>query len=221
MASTSFGSIISKTISVVLLTSWTITTLGFSALNVLNENRGLIGTAASISLLTYLACRLLVFTHPDTKNDSIAYFLTTAHLRSPLEALATFMFTCAWLYELLSQAVTMMFMTFLGGTIATLIYTDSLVEVTKDQDPMTPSDSDLENTSLAQIDEFKAKSGLDPVALFKLIPPQLLISLAVLVWVNFGALVLYVLRLSWRSAKAVLGSPSFPVAQKTGASDLQ
>ncbi|KAJ6109859.1 hypothetical protein N7486_002094 [Penicillium sp. IBT 16267x] len=215
----SFGSRVFKTISVVLLTSWTITTLGFSALNVLNENRSLIGTAASISLLTYLACRLLVFTQP-IQNDSIAHMLTTAHLRSRRKALATLVFTCAWLYELLSQAVIMVFITIFGGAIATALYTDAFVEDPVDLN-LNQSDSDRENTSLAvaEIDEFKEKVGVDPVALFKLVPPKVLIYFAVLVWANFATLGLYVLRLSWRSAKVVLGSSPVPVVQKGEALD--
>ncbi|KAJ5663636.1 hypothetical protein N7507_004367 [Penicillium longicatenatum] len=213
----SFGSRVFTTISVVLLTSWTITALGFSAVNVLNDNRSLIGTASSISLLTYLACRLLVFTQP-TQNDSIAHILTTGYIRSRREALATFVFTCAWLYELLSQAVLMVFMTILGGAIATAIYTDAFVE---DPDDVYQSDSDRENTSLAvaEIDEFKQKVGVDPVAIFKLIPPKVLIYFAVLVWVNFASLGLYVLRLSWRSAKVLLGSSSVPVVRNGEAPD--
>ncbi|KAJ5986717.1 hypothetical protein N7451_011082 [Penicillium sp. IBT 35674x] len=214
----SFGSKVFRAISIVLLTSWTVTTLGFSALNVLNENRSLIGTAASISLLTYLACRLLIFTQPTAQNDSIAHSLTTAYRRSRGEALATLVFTCAWLYELLSQAVIMVFMTIFGGAIATAIYTDAFVD---DPNDLHQSDSDRENTSLAvvEIDEFKEKVGVDPVALFKLIPPKALVYFAILVWANFATLGLYVLRLSWRSAKVVLGSSPAPVAQKGDARD--
>lgn len=134
-------------------------------------------------------------------------------LRSRGEALATLVFTFAWLYELLSQAVIMFFMTIFGGAIATAIYTDAFVE---DPNDIYQSDSDRENTSMAvaEIDEFKGKVGVDPVALFKLIPPKALIYFALLVWSNFATLGLYVLRLSWRSAKVVLGSSPVPVVQK-------
>ncbi|KAJ5921452.1 hypothetical protein N7466_009778 [Penicillium verhagenii] len=205
----SLGSKVFKGISATLLTSWTITSLGFSALNILNANRSLIGTAASISLLTYLACRLLVLTQPNIPNDSIARLLTTAHRGSRRHALATFAFTCAWLYELLSQALIMVFMTIFGGAIAAAIYNESVEEPVG---PVNRSVSDMQNTSLVEIGEFKDKVGVDPVALFKLIPPKALIYFAVLVWANFATLGLYVLRLWWRSAMLVLGSSPVGIA---------
>lgn len=203
--SPSLGSQISTLISGGLLTSWAVIALGFTALNVLNENRTAIGTIASISLLTYLAARLLVLSHPkNLHNDSIAYFLTTSHLRSRKEALVTLLFACSWLYELLSQAVLMLFVAVFGGTIAAAIYNDAFEET----NTMEPSDSDMESTALAEIDEFKAKAGIDLVTLFKMIPPKALIYLVVLLWANFATLGLYVLRLAWRSVRVVLGSSS-------------
>ncbi|KAJ5336733.1 hypothetical protein MYU51_005837 [Penicillium brevicompactum] len=213
MAVSSLWPRISTIISGVLLSSWTLIALGFTALNLLNRNRTFIGTAASVSLLTYLAARLLVLSQKGAlPHDSLALFLTTSHLRSREEAFTTLLFACAWLYELLSQAVVMSILTVLGGTLAAAIYNDTFEET----NAMHFSDSDRDHTALAEIDEFKAQSGFDPLVVLRVIPPKALIYLVVLLWVNFAALGLYVLRLAWRSAKVVLGSPPRRVILKNG-----
>lgn len=200
MAVLSPWSRISPLLSGVLLSSWVAIALGFTALNLLNPNRTFIATAASISLLTYLAARLVVFSQKSTlAKDSLAHFLTTSHLRSREEALTTLIFACAWLHELFCQAVVMFFVTVFGGTLAAAIYNESL----EDTDL---SDSDIDHTALIDIDEFRGQSRLDLRAPFSMIPPKALICLVVLLWANFAALGLYVLRLAWRSAKVFLGS---------------
>ena len=203
----SFGSRLYTAIAIVLLTLWTTTALGFAALDVINENRGLIQPIASISLLTYLVCRLLVFTQSNTHNDSIAHFLTTTHQRSRGEALAMLLFSCSWLYELLHKAMIMFFMTIVGGALATAIYNDALETTVT----IHPSDSDLEQTALMKMSEFKDEAGVDPTELFKRIPPKFLAWVAALAWINFGTLSLYVLRLTWKSMRTVLGSSSASV----------
>jgi len=190
-------------ISVTLLALWATTALGFTALDILNINSSLVGPIASISLLTYLVCRLIVFLQP-AQNGSIAHLLT-APRRSRSEAFAMLLFCCAWLYELVSKAMLMFFMTIFGGAIAAAIYNDKLEPIEN------LSDSDVEGTALAEIDEFKEMAGVDPVEIFRRIPPKVLVYFAVLVWVNFGTLSLYVLRLAWRSVKVVFGAPLAPV----------
>lgn len=210
MASTtpSFGARLYTGISLTLLTLWATTALCFTALDILNTNRSLIEPIASISLLTYLICRLIVLLQP-AQYDSIAYLLT-APRRSRGEAFVMLLFCGTWLYELVYKAMLMFFMTIFGGAIAAAIYNDEF-ESTAEQ-PSGPSDSDVAGTALAKVDEFKEMVGVDPVEIFRRIPPRVLVYFAVLVWMNFGCLTLYVLRLAWRSAKVVLGAPSAPIS---------
>lgn len=206
-SSPSLGSQVYVAVSLVLLTSWSISTLGFTVLNILNDNSSLLAIAGSVSLLVYLTCRLVVLLQSNTQNDSIAYFLTTAHTRSRKEAIVMLLCTFTWLYELSYQFFFMLFATIFGGAIATAIYNDAFVEVNEPND-LEPSKSDIENTSLAEIEEFKAKAGVDPRVIFSWIPPKALVYLALLLWLNFWTLCLYVLRQTWRSARAVLGASS-------------
>ncbi|KAL2867423.1 uncharacterized protein BJX67DRAFT_85437 [Aspergillus lucknowensis] len=191
--------------AVPFLASWTITVLGFAALDVLNTNRSPIEPIASISLLTFLACRLIMVSQPDSDgSNSIAHVLTTAHTRSPLNALASLLFAISWLYELLYKSVMMFFVTVFGGVLATAIYTDAFVEngtAVDDEDPET-------TTALAEIDEVKAKMGVDPTAIIKMIPPRALVYVVALVWFNLATLGLYILRHAWRSLRRVFGSTS-------------
>lgn len=202
----SLGSRVYVAISLVLLTSWSISTLGFTVLNILNDNSSLLAIVGSVSLLMFLTCRLVVLLQSNAQNDSIAHFLTTTHTRSRKEAAVMLICTFTWLYELSYQFFFMLFATVFGGAIATAIYNDAF-EVNEVND-LEPSKSDIENTSLAEIEEFKAKAGVDPRMIFNWIPPKALVYLALLLWLNFWTLCLYVLRQTWRSARAVLGASS-------------
>ncbi|KAJ5107629.1 hypothetical protein N7456_004304 [Penicillium angulare] len=192
-----------KAISVGLLTSWSISTLLFTVLNFVNDKQSLMETIGSASLLTYLACRLIVFLQPNSRNDSIAHFLTTAHLRSRREALVMFLVSCTWFYELAFQFFFMLVATIFGGAIAVSIYNDP--------DPdFDLSESDMDNTALANIEEFTEKSGVDPRTILNWIPPKALVYVGLVLWLNFASLCVYVVRISWRSVKVVLGNSSHP-----------
>lgn len=60
-------------------------------------------------------------------------------------------------------------------------------------------------TALVELNELKEKADVDPVEIFRRIPPEFLVYFAFLVWANFGTLALHVLRLAWRSANCSLG----------------
>ncbi|KAJ5279972.1 hypothetical protein N7478_005344 [Penicillium angulare] len=198
----SFGSWMYKAISVALLASWSISTLIFTLLNVVNDKGSLMETIGSVSLLTYLACRLILFLQPTTsRNDSIAHFFTTAHLRSRKEALVMFLISWTWLYELAYQFFFMLFATIFGGAIAVAIYNDPDLDL---------SESDMDNTALANIEEFTEKSGLDLRTSLNWVPPRALVYVGLILWLNFASLCVYVLRVSWRSAKVALGNSSHP-----------
>ncbi|KAI9038275.1 uncharacterized protein KD926_010931 [Aspergillus affinis] len=202
--------------AILLLTTWTLTALAFTALNVLNTNSTYISSIASISLLTFLLARLLVISHPTTGSgtgthdtESIAHILTSAHRRSRKEALLLFTLTCTWFYELLCKVVLLFFMTVFGGVVATIIYNDP--EGLRATDNMGSAqggqqDDDAGTTALAEIDQFKTRAGVDfdPSVVFMWIPPRMLVYFAVLVWVNFVGLGVYVLRYAWRALRRVV-----------------
>ncbi|KAL2788156.1 hypothetical protein BJX66DRAFT_309439 [Aspergillus keveii] len=184
-----------RLVALPLLTAWTVTALSFAALDVLNSNRSLIEPIASISLLTYLVCRILVVSQPTPQNgtgneSSIAHILTTAHRKSPLTGLISLLFAISWLYELLFKAVWLFFVTVLGGAFATALYTDAFVQ---------NEDGSGESESMA-------KTGVDLVAAVKMIPPRLLVYVVMLVWLNFATLGVYILRHAWRSMRVFLGA---------------
>ncbi|KAL4946510.1 hypothetical protein BDV06DRAFT_182270 [Aspergillus oleicola] len=200
---------ITKPLSIVLLSSWTLTALGFTALDILNNNRTLPEVVASTTLLTFLVCRLLVASQPKDEN-SIAQLLTTAYTRSRGASLTLLLLTGSWLYELLYKTVALFFITIFGGVFAAAIYNDAFVETADVMDNDVNIDNGLDSTTtaLAEINEFQKKTGLgvDPTELFKMIPPKLLVYVAVLVWLNFATLGLYVLKMAWRGIRGVLGS---------------
>ncbi|KAJ5908635.1 hypothetical protein N7495_001317 [Penicillium taxi] len=208
MATFSFGAQLYRAVSIAVLSLWATTALGFTALDVLNTNNNLVSPVASISLLTYLICRILVYTQG--QNDSIAHLLT-APRRSRGEALAMLLFCGTWLYELVYKAMLMFFLTLFGGIMATAISNDNFESESGSESEFAAesfaSDSDMAGSALAEIDQFKESAGVDPVEIFKRIPPKLLVYFAIIIWVNFGTMSLYVLRLSWRSVKVVLGTP--------------
>ncbi|KAL2807963.1 hypothetical protein BJX63DRAFT_55359 [Aspergillus granulosus] len=206
-----------RILAIPLLTSWSLTALSFVALDVLDSNRSFIEPIASISLLTYLVCRLLVFLQPATQNahrdenaSSIAHMLTTGYRKSPLNALISLAFAAFWLYELLVKTFFMFLITIFGGAFATALYTDAFVkedvgstETMYDHDDAAPG---AESTALAEFDELKAKMGVDPSAVLKMIPPKLLVYVVAIVWLNFATLGLYVIRHAWRSLRVVFGA---------------
>ncbi|KAL2816609.1 hypothetical protein BDW59DRAFT_153195 [Aspergillus cavernicola] len=197
-------------LAVFILASWTIIVLGFTALDVLNTNRSLIELIASPSLLTFLICRLLVVSQSNGTQDetTIAHSLTTAHLRSPRNALILLLLTLSWLYEILFKCVMMLFVTFFGGILATAIYSEGLTET----GTTAPADDGPDTKALVQAGEFKENTGVDLVEIVRMIPAKALIYVVVLVWVSIATLGLYVLRLAWRSLRVVFGSSSVAAA---------
>ncbi|KAL3485123.1 hypothetical protein BJX62DRAFT_217623 [Aspergillus germanicus] len=207
-----------RLVALPLLTAWTLTALSFAALDVLNSNRSLIEPIASISLLTYLVCRILVVSQPSTTQNgtgnesSIAHILTAAHRKSPLTGLISLLFAISWLYELLFKAVWLFFVTVLGGAFTTALYTEAFVQNEDASSGESESMYDdhtttkAETTALAEFDEIRAKTGVDLIAAVKMIPPRLLVYVVMLVWLNFATLGVYILRHAWRSMRVVFGA---------------
>jgi hypothetical protein len=109
----------------------------------------------------------------------------------------------------------MFFTTVSGGVMAAAIYNDAFqrVEETANDPIASASASNLDETFLARIEDFNEMAGFDPVELFKMISPQVLIYCAALTCVNIAALTLYVLQIVWRSASVVLGPVSVAPAK--------
>ncbi|PWY67085.1 hypothetical protein BO94DRAFT_479214 [Aspergillus sclerotioniger CBS 115572] len=195
---------LSTVLAVLFLTSWAATALSFTAINVLNTEATILGTIASISLLTFLVSRLLVRFQP--QEGTLAHLLATAHHGSRRGALVHLSFCGTWLYELLSKGVLLLFLTLFGGVLATVIYNDPNME---NWSTVPDADQpDASTTALAEIDEFKEKAGFDPTQLFRWIPPQALVYCIALLWINFLSLGLYILGHGLKSLGRVLSSPS-------------
>ncbi|KAJ9213058.1 hypothetical protein DTO166G4_5388 [Paecilomyces variotii] len=198
-------------LSAFLLTSWTITALGLSALNVLNDNKTFIQSLAAISLFTFLACRLLVLFKPrnpdGSSNGTIAHFIASADYGSRKGALVLFGLCCTWLYELLAMGMLLLFTTLFGGIMATALYQESQ---TQDGSAAIDNDTrvDASTTSLAEVNEFNAKAGVDLTVFFKWIPPKALVYFVAALWVNFLSLGFYILGHAAKSLVKVLSSPA-------------
>lgn len=198
-------------LAAVLLTSWTITALGLSALNVLNNNKSVVQSIAAISLFTFLACRLLVVFRPRNTDVSqygtVAHFIATADYGSRKGALVLFSLCCTWLYELLTMGMLLLFMTFFGGMMATALYQESQA-----QGSAATEDShrhlNASTTALAEVNEFKEKAGVDLTVVFKWIPPKALVYFVAALWLNFLSLGLYIFGHAAKSLVKVLSSPA-------------
>ncbi|KAL4786977.1 hypothetical protein BJX76DRAFT_319677 [Aspergillus varians] len=203
---------LSQGLTLVLFTSWTITALGFTALDVLNKERDLIELIASTTLLTFLACRLLVATQSSstttttTTNTTLAHLLTTAYTRSRTSALAFLLITISWLYGIVYKFILLFFATLFGSALAAAIYNGALVETTS-EDMGVDTRFGASTAVSADLAELRQDTGLaaDLPRIIKGVPPRLLVLLVVLVWVDFVTLALYVLRLAWRAFGGLLG----------------
>ncbi|KAJ9295439.1 hypothetical protein DTO271G3_5895 [Paecilomyces variotii] len=198
-------------LSAFLLTSWTITALGLSALNVLNNNKTFIRYLAAISLFTFPACRLLVLFKPrnpdGSSNGTIAHFIASADYGSRKGALVLFGLCCTWLYELLAMGMLLLFTTLFGGIMATAIYQESQAQ---DGSAAIDNDTrvDASTTSLAEANEFNAKPGVDLTMFFKWIPPKALVYFMAALWLNFLSLGFYILGHAAKSLVKLLSSPA-------------
>ncbi|OOF96885.1 hypothetical protein ASPCADRAFT_207006 [Aspergillus carbonarius ITEM 5010] len=204
---------LSTVLAVLFLTSWVATALSFTALNVLNTEATVHGTLASSSLLTFLVSRLLVRVQP--QEGSLAHLLATAHHGSRRGALVLLVFCGTWLYELLAKGVLLLFVTFFGGVLATVIYNDPNLEHWNTPPPAADQPA-ASTTALAEIDEFKQKAGFDPTQLFRWIPPQAVVYCIGLLWLNVLSLGLYLLGHGLKALSRVLSAPSGAPAAKEG-----
>ncbi|PKX89060.1 uncharacterized protein P174DRAFT_446115 [Aspergillus novofumigatus IBT 16806] len=177
-----------KGLAIGLLISWTLTSLGYTALAALNTNSTYLEIIACTTMFTFLMCRLLVAWNPSSKSENvtIAQLIASADSGSCRGALVLFSLCCTWLYELLNQALVLFFMTVFG---------------TETQNGSTTSLS-------VHVKEFKETAGFDPTEIFKMIPPRVLLYFVGLMWLNFLSLGVYVLGHAVVSLKKVLTLPT-------------
>ncbi|PYH64935.1 uncharacterized protein BO88DRAFT_149070 [Aspergillus vadensis CBS 113365] len=201
-------------LAVGFLATWAITALSLTAINVLNTESTFTAQAASISLLTFLVCRLLVRLQPvaPTEGRTIAHLLATADNGSRRGALIFLSFCSTWLYELLTKGLLLLLLTFFGGVMATVIYNDPNFLENWQTEPL--SDQPQTTTALAKINDFKAKAGFDPTQLFRWIPPRAVIYFIALMWFNFISLELYILGHGLKALCRVLGFPVTRTSRK-------
>lgn len=199
---------ITTTFTVLFLGLWVLQLAGFTALDVLEEDPSYLDSFLSISLLTYLICRLIVFFQGYNRDGSMAYRLTSAHHRhSRKEALLSTIFSLGWIYSLLCKFFLMFISTFMSSIIlVSHYYGDDIVQAEKDGLIEDKGQMDFA-TAMEKMEEYQEALGFDAVELFAWIPWQLLIGLAVVAWITFGTLFFYVVRVAWKSVVVVFRIP--------------
>ncbi|GIK07670.1 hypothetical protein Aspvir_003336 [Aspergillus viridinutans] len=202
-----------KGLAIVLLVSWTLTALSFTALVALNTNSTYLEIIACTTMFTFLMCRLLVLWDPSSRsgNATIAQLIASADSGSRRGALGLFSLSCTWLYELLNQALLLFFMTVFGGVIATAIYNDAFTDGVHE----TEHENGSTTAVSVQVNQLKEMAGFDLTELFKMIPPQVLVYFVGLMWLNFLSLGVYVLGHAVVSLKKVLTSPMYTASKES------
>jgi hypothetical protein len=189
-----------------VLVSWTLTSLGYTALAALNTNSTYLEIIACTTMFTFLMCRLLVAWKPSSKSENvtIAQLIASADSGSRRGAFVLFSLCCTWLCELLNQALVLFFMTVFGGVIATAIYNDAFTDGVQETEPQDGSTTSLS----VHVKEFNETVGFDPTEIFKMIPPRVWLYFVGLMWLNFLSLGVYVLGHAVVSLKKLLTSPT-------------
>ncbi|KAJ6003058.1 hypothetical protein N7451_005605 [Penicillium sp. IBT 35674x] len=204
-----------KTFTICLLSLWIIAALGFTARDFTNHTWHFLDPFLSTSLLTYLVCRLIVAFQKCPRDGSMAYRLTSAHHRqSRREALATILFCCGWMYEVIWKLMIMSFYTMIFGTMFVLdAFGDMLIAMEKDSEDKP--DMDVQK-ALESIEKAKDDLGFDPVKKkFGWVSPKVLLFCLCLGWVTIATLGLYILRITEKMFKVLCRLPSQKPAAHT------
>lgn len=201
-------------ITVGFLSLWVTVALGFAALDFVAFDWSFVNPMLSLSLLTYLICRLIAVFQNKSSDGGMVYFLTTAHRRSRRQALAVLLFTCGWIYEIILKILFMFVATLLSGSL--LLYHHAGMKTLDDLETLDSknpkSDLQLKEEHMAQekakIDDFFKEVGFDPVEFLGWVPPKIMVFCIVLAWFGFGTLAFYIFRLAWLSLKRVFKLPT-------------
>ncbi|KAJ5557108.1 hypothetical protein N7494_001023 [Penicillium frequentans] len=196
-----------KTFTICLLSLWIIAALGFTALDFTDNTWHFLDPFLSTSLLTYLVCRLMVVFQKYPRDGSMAYRLTSAqHRQSRREALATVLFCCGWMYEVILKLMIMFFFTMICGTMfAHDAFGDMMIAMEEDSEDKP--DVDVQK-ALESIKKAKDDLGFDPVKKFGWVSPKALLFCLCLGWVTIVTLGLYILRITGKMIKVLCRLPS-------------
>ncbi|KAJ5813684.1 uncharacterized protein N7503_000434 [Penicillium pulvis] len=203
-----------KTFTICLLSLWIIAALGFTALEFTDNAWHFLDSFLSTSLLTYLVCRFIVVFQEYPRDGSMAYRLTSAHHRqSRREALATILFCCGWMYEVIWKLVIMFFFTMICGAMFVHdAFGDTMI--TMENDSKDEPNMDVQK-ALESMEKAKHDLGFDPVKQFGWVSPKVLLFCLCLGWVTIVTLGLYILRITGRLFKVLFRLPSEePAAHK-------
>ncbi|KAJ5689529.1 hypothetical protein N7462_003921 [Penicillium macrosclerotiorum] len=209
----SIGGRVGNTVRIGFLVLWTAAAVAFAAIDFVDPSWNIIDPLISTSLLTYLVCRLIVACQRNPHDGSMAFRLANAGRRSRSGAFAMLLVCGAWLFELFFKILWMFLLTILGTAIMMFhVYGDTVEEI---QTISGPKEDDIDFAAARkQLEEFKETMGFDPLPWLGWIPPNFLICGAIVAWISFCTLGLYVLRRGWKSLKVLFA----PVAASAPAS---
>ncbi|KAJ5725532.1 uncharacterized protein N7483_006889 [Penicillium malachiteum] len=199
-----------KVITIGIFSLWIAAAVGFMKIDFLvmeEDEWEFFDLCLSTSLLTWLVCRLIVTVRKDIWGGSLVYRLSSAHHhQSRLDALVLFIFSCAWIWEVLLKMIIMIWLTVLGGAVyAFHIYGDAIAEM--DADTENGIEFDIPE-ALENIKKFKTEMKFDPAETFGWIPPKIMVACLVLAWISSSTLSFYVVRVGWKSLKVIFRLPS-------------
>ena len=208
--------------AILLLSGWSLTALVMASLNVLNENKGFLAPVASIALLTFLVCRLIVVFNPlptvqnfgagtipaAPNGGTVAHLIASADYGSRSGAFVLFLLTCTWLYQLLQTLFLLIVATLISASLLiTILYGEksSGDDPAADSGPGTNFDQYSNTTAIV---EFQEQTGVDPNEFLRRVGPRAFILIMGTIWVNFLTLCLYVLGHAAKSFSTVLSTPT-------------
>jgi uncharacterized membrane protein len=217
-------------VTIGFLTVWILAAVGFIYIHIRHPARNFFDILLSTSLLTYLIFRMVVAC-TNTNPDSMVYRLTTAHRRSRRGALAVLVCACSWVYSLFFRLLTL----FLVNFLCIIMFSAHLYPEAFDNLEGTPlpglessgSDIELQKARYSHgrlskeeyfdsLEKLKKEVDFDPIQTFGWIPPRVLICCFALVWFACSTLMLYIVRLCWKSTRVAFGpSSSLPAPPKS------
>lgn len=210
-----FGETASKaytTSAILLLSSWSLTALVITALNVMNDKKGFLAPAASVGLLTFLVCRLIAAINPvplsaAASRGTIAHLIASANYGSRSGAFALFLMTCTWLYQLLETLFVLVLATTIAASVLFLSMFGGPVGEESATEGVKAPEFNFDSNSTALM-EFEEKVGVDPTDLLRRFGPYTFFVVMAAVWINFLSLCLYVLGHAAKSFSIVLSTPT-------------
>ena len=211
-----------KVLAVLLLSSWSLTALAMTSLNLLNENKGFLAPAASIALLTFLVCRLIVVFNPlptaqnfgvapisaASNGGTVAHLIASANYGSRSGAFVLFLLTCTWLYQLLQTLFLLIVATLISASLLiTILYGEKATGDESAADSGSDTNFDPYSNTTALV-EFQEQTGVDPNEFLRRIGPRAFILIMSTVWINVLTLCLYILGHAAKSFSTVLSTPT-------------